>query len=41
MEQEEEYIATLLSVASYKVSDGRLELENQAGEVVLVFVSGE
>jgi heat shock protein HslJ len=41
MEQEEEYIAALLSVASYEVSDERLELENQAGEVVLVFVSGE
>jgi heat shock protein HslJ len=41
MEQEEEYIATLLSVASYEVSDDRLELKNQAGEVVLVFRSGE
>jgi heat shock protein HslJ len=41
MEQEEEYIATLLSTSSYKVSDDRLELKNQAGEVVLVFRSGE
>jgi heat shock protein HslJ len=37
MEQEEAYITVLLSVASYEVSDGRLELKNQAGEVVLVF----
>jgi heat shock protein HslJ len=41
MEQEEAYIATLLSVASYEVSDHRLELKNQTGEVVLVFRSGE
>jgi heat shock protein HslJ len=41
MEQEEEYIAALLSVASYEVSYERLELKNQAGEAVLVFRSGE
>jgi heat shock protein HslJ len=41
IEQEEEYIATLHGVASYEVSDDRLELKNQAGEVVLVFRSGE
>jgi hypothetical protein len=41
MEQEEEYITVLLSVASYEVSDGRLELKNQAGEVVLVFLVDE
>jgi heat shock protein HslJ len=41
MEQEEAYIAALLSVASYEVSVERLELKNQAGEVVLVFRSGE
>lgn len=41
MEQEREYLETLRNVTTYKVSDSRLELKNQAGEVVLVFRSGE
>jgi heat shock protein HslJ len=36
-EQERDYLDTLYSIMSYEISDGRLELKNQAGEVVLVF----
>jgi heat shock protein HslJ len=41
MEQEREYLETLRSVMTYEISDGRLKLKNQAGEVLLVFRSGE
>lgn len=41
MEQEKEYLTTLRSAMTYEVSDSQLELKNQAGEVVLVFRSGE
>jgi heat shock protein HslJ len=37
MEQEEAYIEALLSAAAYRVVDGRLEIDNGAGETMLIF----
>ena len=37
MEQEKEYIAVLLSVTTFSVSDGQLEMKNGDGDVVLIF----
>lgn len=37
MEQEDAYIEALLSAATYRVVDGRLEIDNEAGETMLIF----
>lgn len=37
MDQETEYIETLMNVSEYKMADNRLEMENANGETVLVF----
>ena len=41
MEQEAAYIETLRSAASYRVMDDRLEIDNVAGETILVFARKE
>jgi heat shock protein HslJ len=40
MEQEKEYIAVLLSVTTFSVSDGQLEMKNGDGDIVLIFEEG-
>ena len=37
MEQEAEYIETLLAASHYQILDDRLELENETGELLLVY----
>jgi heat shock protein HslJ len=37
VEQENEYITTLESIVTYSSSDGRLEMKNETGDVVLIF----
>jgi heat shock protein HslJ len=37
IEQEKEYITTLVSVTTYSISDGQLEMKNKDGDVVLIF----
>jgi heat shock protein HslJ len=39
MEQEAAYIEALRSAASYRVLDDRLEIDNAAGETILVFAT--
>jgi heat shock protein HslJ len=41
MEQEDAYLAALQSAAAYRLVDGRLQIENAAGEAVLVFSMAE
>jgi heat shock protein HslJ len=41
MEQEAAYIEALRSAASYRVVDDRLEIDNAAGETILVFARKE
>ena len=41
MEQEAAYIAALRSAATYRVVDDRLEIDNAAGETILVFARKE
>ncbi len=40
IEQEKEYITTLESIVTYSSSDGRLEMNNEVGDVVLIFTKG-
>ena len=40
-QQEETYFAALADVASYRVQDGRLEIQNALGETTLVFAERE
>jgi heat shock protein HslJ len=37
MEQEAEYIETLMSASHYQILDDRLEIKNEAGELMLVY----
>ena len=37
MDQETEYIETLMATTKYQIVNDRLELENEAGEVVLIY----
>jgi len=41
MEQEQAYVEALRSAASYRLADGRLEIQDAAGETILVFVRQE
>jgi len=41
MEQEATYIEALRRAASYRVVDDRLEIDNAAGEMTLVFARKE
>jgi heat shock protein HslJ len=41
MEQEDAYLAALQSAAIYRMVDGRLQVENAAGEPTLVFRTAE
>jgi heat shock protein HslJ len=41
MEQEQVYVEAIVSSAAYRVIDDRLEIDNAAGETVLVFVRKE
>lgn len=41
MEQEDAYLAALQSAAAYRLLDERLQIENAAGEAVLVFRMAE
>jgi heat shock protein HslJ len=41
MEQEDAYLAALQSAAAYRLVDERLQIENAAGEAVLVFRMAE
>jgi heat shock protein HslJ len=40
VEQEKDYLLTLQSVTTYSLSDGRLEMKNKNGDVVLIFTKG-
>jgi heat shock protein HslJ len=37
MEQEAEYIETLMTTSRYQVVDNHLEIENESGEMILIF----
>ena len=37
MEQESEYIETLMNGSHYRIVDRRLEIRNKAGELLLVY----
>ena len=37
MEQEAEYIETLMAASHYQIVDDRLEIKNEAGEIILIF----
>jgi heat shock protein HslJ len=39
MEQETSYIETLLKMARYRVADDRLEIDDVAGETILIFTA--
>lgn len=40
MLQEKEYVTALVSVVTYTLADGRLEMKNADGDVVLIFTEG-
>jgi heat shock protein HslJ len=37
MEQEAEYIETLMAASHYQIVDDRLEIKNEAGEIMLIY----
>jgi hypothetical protein len=37
MEQEAEYIETLMAASHYQIMDDRLEFENESREITLIF----
>ena len=37
MEQEAEYIEILMTASHYQVVDNHLEIENESGEMILIF----